>query len=56
MEKLKRTINAAIVALLLLLVSSLGLAYQVYATSQIATSSSVSYEEAVKATAHDCCS
>ena len=55
MEKIKRSINAAIVALVLLIASSLGLAYQVYATSQIATSSSLTYEEAVKATEHDCC-
>ncbi len=54
MEKIKRSINAAIVALFLLLASSLGLAYQVYATNQIA-STSMSYADAVKATSHDCC-
>lgn len=55
MEKMKRTINAAIVALVLLFLSSLGLAYQVYASSQTAITSSLTYKDAVKATSHDCC-
>ncbi len=56
MEKIKRTINVAIGALLLLALSSIGLAYEVYASSQVPSSSSLTYEEAVKTTAQDCCS
>ena len=45
----KQKINAAIVTLVLLAASSLGLAYEVYAAGQM------TYEEAVKATEKDCC-
>lgn len=50
---LKNKVNAAIVALALLALSSAGLAYEVYAAGQAAPTYHMTYEEAVKAT--DCC-
>ena len=50
----KTEINAAIVTLVLLAASSLGLAYEVYAAGQQSVHH-MTYEEAVKATEKDCC-
>lgn len=50
----KQKINAAIVTLVLLVASSLGLAYEVYAAGQQSVHQ-MTYEEAVKATEKDCC-
>lgn len=50
----KQEINAAIVTLALLALSSLGLAYEVYAAGQQPVHH-MTYEEAVRATEKDCC-
>lgn len=50
----KQKINAAIVTLVLLALSSLGLAYEVYAAGQQPVHH-MTYEEAVKATEKDFC-
>ena len=50
---LKNKINAAIAALVLLALSSAGLAYEVYAAGQAEPTYHMTYEEAVKAA--DCC-
>lgn len=50
----KQKINAAIVTLVLLALSSLGLAYEVYAAGQQSVHH-MTYEEAVRATEKDCC-
>ncbi|HJI29358.1 MAG TPA: hypothetical protein OIL76_04780 [Veillonellaceae bacterium] len=50
----KQKINVAIVTLLLLAASSLGLAYEVYDAGQQPVHH-MTYEEAVKATEKDCC-
>lgn len=55
MNSLKNKINAAMFFLALLAISSFGLAYQVYADYRMKPQASMTYEEAVKATAHDCC-
>ena len=50
----KQKINAAIVTLVLLALSSLGIAYEVYAAGQQPVHHMI-YEEAVRATENDCC-
>lgn len=50
----KQKINAALVTLVLLALSSLGLAYEVYAAGQQPVHH-MTYEEAVRATEKDCC-
>ncbi len=60
MNAITKRLNVAIVAFALLAVSSGGLAYQVYADSQVekeqtTQSHPMTYEEAVKATEKDCC-
>ncbi|MGN0955104.1 hypothetical protein [Dialister sp.] len=50
----KQRINAVIASLILLAASSLGLAYEVYASGQ-QPAHTMTYEEAVKATEKDCC-
>lgn len=55
MDPIKQKINAAIVALALLVAASLGLAYEVYAAGQVEPDYHMNYQQAVKATAGDCC-
>ena len=53
MKSITKKINAAIAALVLLALSSAGLAYEVYAAGQAEPTYHMTYEEAVKAA--DCC-
>ncbi len=55
MNAVKNKLNAAMIFLALLAAANFGLAYQIYADNQQEQQVSMTYEEAVKATAHDCC-